>query len=206
VPCSQVLRDCAQQHAEWLALIERPRNGGKGAAVIDGFKQAIALGYSHAIQIDADGQHDVADIPRMLQLSQNQPTAMILGKPQYTADAPKSRVYGRQFTNLWICINTLSLAIADGMCGLRVYPLAAVAELLASNSLAQGMAFDIDIAVRLYWLGTPAINHPTQVSYPLDGVSHFDMWRDNLQISKTHARLFFGMLPRIPKLLFRHFR
>jgi glycosyltransferase involved in cell wall biosynthesis len=206
VPCSQVLRDCTQQHAAWLTLIERPQNGGKGAAVIDGFNQAIALGYSHAIQIDADGQHDVADIPRMLQLSQNQPAAMILGKPQYSTDAPKSRVYGRQFTNLWIYINTLSFAIADGMCGLRVYPLATVAELLKSNSLAQGMAFDIDIAVRLYWLGTPAINHPTQVSYPLDGVSHFDMWRDNLQISKTHARLFFGMLPRIPKLLYRHFR
>jgi glycosyltransferase involved in cell wall biosynthesis len=206
VQCSKVLRDCAQQHAAWLTLVERPQNGGKGAAVMDGFKQAIALGYSHAIQIDADGQHDVADIPHMLQLSQNQPAAMILGKPQYAADAPKSRVYGRQFTNLWICINTLSLAIADGMCGLRVYPLAAVAELLKPGSLAQGMAFDIDIAVRLYWLGTPVINYPIQVSYPLDGVSHFDMWRDNLQISKTHARLFFGMLLRIPKLLFRHFR
>ncbi|PPD33387.1 MAG: glycosyl transferase [Methylomonas sp.] len=206
VPCSKVLRDCTQQHAAWLTLIERPQNGGKGAAVIDGFKQAIALGYSHAIQIDADGQHDVADIPRMLQRSQNQPAAMILGKPQYAADAPKSRVYGRQFTNLWIYINTLSFAIADGMCGLRVYPLTAVVELLKSSALAKGMAFDIDIVVRLYWLGTPAINHPTQVSYPLDGVSHFDMWRDNLQISKTHARLFFGMLPRIPKLLYRHFR
>jgi hypothetical protein len=72
--------------------------------------------------------------------------------------------------------------------------------------ISRRMDFDIDIIVRLYWEGVRVINLPTQVSYPLDGVSHFRMWRDNLMISKIHARLFFGMLARLPGLVLRHWR
>jgi hypothetical protein len=44
------------------------------------------------------------------------------------------------------------------------------------------------------------------VTYPRDGVSHFDLWHDNLRISGMHARLFFGMLLRMPGLLLRRLR
>jgi hypothetical protein len=101
-------------------------------------------------------------------------------------------------------LNTLSFAITDGMCGFRLYPLAAVEQLISKTHLAKRMDFDIDIVVRLYWEGLVFINIPTSVNYPYDGVSHFNLWRDNLMISKTHARLFFGMLMRIPELLIRH--
>jgi len=117
---------------------------------------------------------------------------------------PKSRYYGRKFTNLWIWINTLSFAISDGMCGFRLYPLAAVEQLISKTPIAERMDFDIDIIVRLYWQGVDFITMPTSVKYPYDGVSHFKLWRDNLMISKTHARLFFGMLKRIPQLLSRY--
>ena len=112
-------------------------------------------------------------------------------------------MYGRQFTNLWIWINTLSLEIADGMCGFRCYPLPAIEQLLKTTSLGQRMDFDIDILVRLSWQGVRIINLPTEVQYPLDGVSHFKMLEDNLLISKKHAQLFFGMLWRSPLLLLR---
>ncbi|CAA9889596.1 putative glycosyl transferase (GT2 family) (fragment) [Candidatus Methylobacter favarea] len=66
------------------------------------------------------------------------------------------------------------------------------------------MDFDIDIVVRLFWQGILVINIPTYVQYPCDGISHFKLWQDNVMISKTHARLFFGMLSRFPQLLLRH--
>ncbi len=131
---------------------------------------------------------------------------MILGRPVFDDSAPRSRRYGRQFTNLWIRINTLSRAIADGMCGFRLYPLAAVARLLETTRIGRRMDFDIDIVVRLYWQGTGAVNLPTRVRYPCDGVSHFQLWRDNAMISAVHARLFLGMLARLPGLLMRHWR
>ena len=57
--------------------------------------------------------------------------------------------------------------------------------------------------MRLVWAGVRVRNVPTKVTYPSDGVSHFDLWRDNLRISWMHTRLFFGMLPRVPRLLAR---
>ncbi|MBL6985440.1 MAG: glycosyltransferase family 2 protein [Methylobacter sp.] len=201
--CAQTLADCAEQEPDWLTLINRLENGGKGAAVLDGFKAAEILGYSHAIQIDADGQHDVNDIPAFLDAAKQCPNALILGQPLFDETAPKSRVYGRTIANFWVWVNTLSLAIADSMCGFRVYPLAAVTQLIGTTDIARGMAFDIDILVRLYWQGVEVINMPTRVSYPYDGVSHFKLWRDNLMISKAHAKLFFGMLRNCSQLLSR---
>lgn len=204
--CCQVLADCAEREADWLTLINRPENGGKGAAVLDGFNAAQALGFSHALQIDADGQHDVNDIPAFLKAGRQHPEALILGWPLFDSSAPKSRVYGRRIANFWVWINTLSFAVADSMCGFRLYPLGAVAELAKGTQIAKGMDFDIDILVRLYWQGLDVINIPTAVQYPYDGVSHFKLWRDNVRISKAHAKLFFGMLLRIPRLLGRRSR
>jgi glycosyltransferase involved in cell wall biosynthesis len=205
-PCTLVLRDIAKREKNWVTLLERTVNGGKGAAVIDGFRQAIRDGFSQALQVDADGQHCLEDISRFLAASKQHPDKMILGKPRFDESVPKARLYGRKLTNGWIWINTLSFAIKDGLCGFRCYPLAAVDRLLKKIYLGQRMDFDLDIAVRLYWQGTDAINLETAVRYPLDGVSHFKLFNDNLLISRKHAQLFFGMLPRLPFLLLRHCR
>jgi glycosyltransferase involved in cell wall biosynthesis len=200
--CTTILQQLARQH-NWITLLNRQQNGGKGAAVIDGLRWAINNGFSHAVQIDADGQHNLTDIPRFIETSQKHPDKLILGQPVFGPEVPKKRLYGRKFTNLWIHINTLSSAIADGMCGFRCYPLTAIKTILDTTRPGQRMDFDIEIVVRLYWQGLDVINIPTPVSYPLDGVSHFNMLQDNLLISKKHAQLFLGMLWRLPKLLFR---
>lgn len=201
--CSQILAELESQESDWVTLITRPENGGKGAAVLDGFKAALSKGYTHAIQIDADGQHNAAAISEFTAAALLNPDALILGQPVFDETIPKHRLYGREVTNFWIRINTLSNDIADGMCGFRLYPLAAVQRLLGSVQLGQHMDFDIDIVVRLFWQGLKIVNIPIKVNYPLDGVSHFRLWRDNLLISRTHAKLFFGMLWRLPRLLLR---
>ena len=204
--CTLVLKQLSEQESDWVSLIERPVNGGKGAAVIDGFKLAIEQGFSHALQIDADGQHNFDDITAFIEASEQFPERLIVGKPIFDLSVPKKRLYGRQFTNVWIWINTLSFAIADGMCGFRCYPLSAVDKVLSSSQLGQRMDFDIDIIVRLYWHGVDIINIETEVQYPIDGVSHFKMLQDNVLISKIHAKLFFGMLWRLPQLLLREIK
>jgi len=201
--CSKVLQEISAEESSWLTLYERDENGGKGAAVLDGFRLAIDKGFSHAIQIDADGQHKFSDISLFLKACDQSPDKLILGQPVFDSSVPKKRLIGRQFTNLWIWINTVSFDIADGMCGFRCYPLAAINEMLKTTSIGNRMDFDIDIVVRLYWQGLDIINIPTEVQYPLDGVSHFNMLQDNLFISRKHAQLFFGMLWRLPKLIMR---
>ena len=201
--CSTVLQQIAQEHSHWVTLFKKEQNGGKGSAVIEGFNLAIEAGFSHAIQVDADGQHELDDIKLFLGNSKEFPEQLIIGQPIFDQSVPKKRLYGRQFTNLWIWIHTLSFSIADGLCGFRCYPLAAVDKLLKKTTLGAGMDFDIDIVVRLYWQGLGVINIPTKVQYPIDGISHFKMLQGNVIIIKKHTQLFFGMLWRLPALLLR---
>lgn len=186
-----------------VQLVRLARNEGKGGAVIAGMRAAAQAGFTHALQIDADGQHDTNDVPAFIALARQQPDAVINGAPIYDASVPKARLYGRYATHIWVWINTLSFAIRDSMCGFRIYPLAPVLSLLDRCRIGRRMDFDTEVIVRLCWRGVPVVNLPTQVTYPADGVSHFRALRDNLLISWMHTRLFFGMLWRAPLLLWR---
>ncbi|WP_061035647.1 MULTISPECIES: glycosyltransferase family 2 protein [Vibrio] len=193
----------ALANEEKITLIRLTENQGKGGAVMAGIQQAYADGFSHAIQIDADGQHDLDALPNLLQASQDKPDNLISGQPIYDDSVPKSRLYGRYATHIWVWIETLSLSIKDSMCGFRAYPLEATANVLKKNEIGKRMDFDIEILVRMYWDGTDIDFVPTRVIYPEGGISHFDALWDNVKISWMHTRLFFGMLPRIPSLLAR---
>lgn len=203
---SRPVLDALEQHeSSWLRVLRLDSNQGKGAAVRAGFDAAAAARFSHAVQIDADGQHEVQDIPRLLALARRHPDALVTGTPVFDQSIPRGRLYGRWVTHIWVWIHTLSTSIRDSMCGFRVYPLAASLEVWRTQTVGRRMDFDTEIMVRLYWAGTPVIGMPTQVRYPADGVSHFSMWKDNLRISRMHTRLFFGMLWRLPRLLRRKF-
>ncbi|MGX5731635.1 glycosyltransferase family 2 protein [Pseudoxanthomonas beigongshangi] len=201
--CARVLDELARAHAPRVCLLRLAQNQGKGGAVMAGFQEAARLGASHALQIDADGQHDPGDIPRFADASRQHPGAIICGVPEYDASVPRGRLYGRYLTHVWVWINTLSFAIRDSMCGFRIYPLAPVLALMAQEPIGRRMDFDVEIIVRLFWRGVAVVNLPTRVTYPSDGVSHFDVWHDNVRISRMHARLFFGMLRRLPRWLLR---
>ncbi len=164
----------------------REVNGGKGAAVKTGFAVAAELGFTHALQVDADGQHTLEDIPRFLEVASENPEALILGAPIYDDTAPRSRLIGRKITQFWTNFETMGQVIDDPMCGFRVYPLAAA---LGVGKTGDRMDFDIEIAVRIAWGGTRVINLPTAVRYFEGGVTHFDMLWDNLRISWMHTRL-----------------
>jgi glycosyltransferase involved in cell wall biosynthesis len=201
--CAAVLDRLAAAAPGRVVLERHAVNQGKGGAVLTGFRRAQQDGYSHVVQVDADGQHDVADLDRFVAQGRANPGAVIAGCPVYDSSVPALRLYARYLTHVWVWINTLSLAIRDSMCGFRVYPVAPVLALARRRRLGLRMNFDIEILVRLYWDGVDIVNLPTRVGYPSDGVSHFKAWTDNMLISRLHVALFFGMLPRIPALLAR---
>ncbi|MDE1183537.1 glycosyltransferase family 2 protein [Paraburkholderia sp.] len=200
-----VLAALAAQYAGRLTLLRLPVNGGKGAAVMAGLRAARDAGFTHALQIDADGQHDAADVPRFLDAARAEPGAVILGRPVYDDSVPKSRLYGRYLTHVWVWIETLSLTIRDSMCGFRLYPLDVACALIDSVTLPTRMDFDIEILVRLYWRRIAFRAIPTRVVYATDGVSHFDVLWDNVRISRSHTRLVTGMLLRLPMLIAHKF-
>jgi glycosyltransferase involved in cell wall biosynthesis len=202
--CARVLEQLAQR--DQVFLVKLGVNQGKGGAVMAGLRHASRLGFSHALQVDADGQHDLRDVDNFIASSRAHPEALICGYPQYDRSVPKGRLYARYLTHVWVWINSLSLQIPDSMCGFRVYPLPPTLALIDSVKLGKRMDFDPEILVRLSWRNQPMRWLPTHVHYPQDGLSHFRLFHDNALISKMHAKLFFGMLLRAPKILWRRWQ
>jgi len=189
--------------SERAEIIRLNENQGKGGAVMAGLKYAFDLGYSHALQIDADGQHDLTSLTELIKEAQQFPQALISGRPIYDESVPKGRLYGRYVTHLCVWLETLSLEIKDSMCGFRAYPLVALNNVINTHRLGKRMDFDIEIMVKSFWSDIEIRSVDTQVIYPEDGISHFQPLADNVRISKMHTCLILGMLIRIPQLLTR---
>jgi glycosyltransferase involved in cell wall biosynthesis len=201
----RLLQDIVDK-TEGCRLVTLPENLGKGGAVMRGLEEAWATGFTHALQADADGQHDLARVPEFLARGGRQPVALIAGCPVFDASVPVARLAGRAITNFWVRLETLSPDIVDAMCGFRLYPLAACHRLFATCRLRRRMEFDIEVFVRLHWRGVPFVFLPLAVTYPPGGVSHFRMFKDNLAIALMHTCLFLEMLARAPEIILRKIR
>jgi glycosyltransferase involved in cell wall biosynthesis len=196
-------------HDPGLHILHRPRNGGKGAAILDGLRAAERSGFTHVLTIDADGQHPAALIPHFMAASEARPDAMILGTPVFAEDAPALRVHGRRISNAWANLETLWAGIGDSLFGFRVYPIAELRRIMEQTHWMRRFDFDAEAAVKLSWAGVPAINLAAPVRYvdrAAGGVSHFHYVRDNALLTWMHARLMLGFSRRLPGLLARRFR
>lgn len=178
-----------------------PVNQGKGFAVLHGMALARDLGFSHGVQVDADGQHDVTALPEMVELARANPEALISGRPIYDGSIPRARKIGRWLTHVWVWVETLSTSITDSMCGFRVYPLEISLELADQENIGTRMDFDTEIMVRLFWRGVPVMMTPVQVIYPTGNTSNFDMVADNWRITRMHIRLVLTMLVNLRTIL-----
>lgn len=189
-----------------LRVLVLPVNRGKGAAVLHGLQEARRLGYTHALTMDADGQHPASHIGEFMAASQRAPEAMVLGVPQFDASAPALRRRGRRISNWWANLETLGAGVRDSLFGFRVYPIAPLIEVMQSRRWMRRFDFDPEAAVRLVWAGVPPLNLPAPVKYlsaAEGGVSHFNYLRDNVLLTGMHVRLMVEFVLRLPMLLRR---
>jgi predicted LPLAT superfamily acyltransferase len=196
----EILRGICARHPG-AELHRHEFNGGKGFAVMCGLSVAADRGYTHAIQIDADGQHDLSGLENLIAMARLNPAAIVTGVPQYDASAPAQRRFWRKFTTFWIRINTLSTRLPDAMCGFRIYPVKATLELVRRSVRGRHMDFDVEVLVKAHWAHMAVAPVAVRVTYPKGNLSNFDILRDNLRLAALQTRLFFGMLWRAPTLL-----
>ena len=194
-----VLDALAARHA-CVTLERHATNRGKGAALKAGYRGAAALGWEGVIQLDADGQHDPADVKRFAEAMQTNPGALVLGVPVFDASVPRSRLYARQLSRGLVWAACLSRVIPDPLCGFRGVPLAPTLRVLERVRTGRRMEFEPELAVRLVWEGVPVVTLPTRVVYPPGGLSHFSLARDYPLLASLYARLLLGMLRRAPEL------
>lgn len=181
-------------------IITLPINSGKGVALSKGLLYADSLGYTHGITIDADGQHDIADIQKFIEASNRKRADLIAGNPTYDNSIPAERLHGRKISNFWTIVTTLSYDTKDVLCGFRCYPLSETGKLLKKRGVGKRMNFEPDILVRLYWEGVGITNVSTKICYPENSLSHFDYIKDNMRISLNFFILFWGMIIRFFKI------
>lgn len=192
-----------------LTVVVLPINQGKGAAVLEGIRQARAQGFTHALTMDSDGQHPADRIPAFMAASQAEPGSMVLGKPVFGPEAPALRVNGRKVSNGWANLETLWAGIGDSLYGFRVYPIEPLMRVMQSQRFMRRFDFDPEAVVRLCWAGVKPVNLDAPVRYlsaDEGGVSHFRYLRDNTLLTWMHTRLFLGFLLRLPVLLWRRLR
>lgn len=186
-----------------VTVISNECNLGKGGAVIKGIRKGKAMGLTHVLQLDADGQHDIGRVEHFIELSSSNPDAAIIGYPEYDDTVPASRQKGRNVANFFCHIATLDkIAIRDSMCGFRVYPVDECCWIADRCKLDPRMGFDIELVVRLIWARVPIINESVKVTYPEDGASHFHMIRDNARISWVFTKLIASMIFHLPSILY----
>ena len=183
-----------QAQRPWVELSRLPVNRGRGAALRHGYCRAAGRGFSHVVQLDADGQHDPDDVPKFLEAARRQPDALILGRPIFGADSPRIRRWGRRLSQAFVWMVTGSFAVEDPLCGFRCFPLRRTVPLLDAVSLGSRMEFDPEIVVRLAWADVPIVNIPTRVRYFAGGLSNFRMVRDNALIVRAYTRLVLARL------------
>ena len=171
-----------------VTLVRFEQNRGKAAALRAGFAKAAELGFTHAITMDADGQHSADDLPKFLALAQAQPEALLVGVRDFVAaGAPEGRRRANAFSNFWFRVET-GVRLADTQCGFRCYPLALTQRLRIRS---ERYAFEFEFMVRAAWMGAPIVAVPVQCSYEPEQVrgSHFRPVVDFVRITTMNIGL-----------------
>jgi uncharacterized protein (DUF2062 family) len=168
-------------------LIRLEKNSGKGTALRAGFQRAIELGFTHAITMDADGQHFADDLLKFLAEAQKQPDALIVGvRDFFAAGCPTHRRRSNAVSTFWFRVET-GVRLPDTQCGFRCYPLTLAQRLKPRSGR---YAFELEFMVRASWVGTPIVAVPVKCTYA-GGLrnSHFRPVRDLAHITLMNIGL-----------------
>lgn len=164
------------------------KNGGKAEALKAGFRRAAELGFTHAITMDADGQHFAEDLPKFLAAMQSEPEAYLVGvRDLVAAGCPKHRQRSNRISTFWYRVET-GIRLADTQCGFRCYPLSLVQRLRVKSGR---YAYELEFMVRAAWVETKIIAVPVKCTYApgQTGISHFRTVRDFVHITNMNILL-----------------
>ncbi len=170
-----------------VARIDLPENRGKGVAIRTGAQWAIERGYTHIITLDADGQHDPADVPRFMARLREKPLVILVGARDFeNQEIPGGSRFGRKWSNMWMRIAS-SEKVADSQSGFRAYPLDIFRKIKFTSNRYE---FEIDVLIKSAWAGMSIEDIPVSVHYPpgKERVSHFHQFFDNYRISIVYTR------------------
>jgi glycosyltransferase involved in cell wall biosynthesis len=124
-------------------LLQMP-NKGKGSALREGFRLALAQGYDAVITLDADGQHNPNEIPVFIQEFIARQPDLIIGQRDFSIMPTVRKMSNTIGTHLFSW--AVKQAIPDNQCGYRLVSRRLMLELL--EPAEQGYEFEVEMIVK----------------------------------------------------------
>jgi glycosyltransferase involved in cell wall biosynthesis len=115
----------ALARAAGAEVLEHPRNLGKGAALRTGLTQAQQRGFTWAVMMDGDGQHEAGDLPLFLSCAEEGGAELVVGnRMEDMRRMPHLRRFANRFSS-WLVSRLAGQNLPDSQCGYRLVNLRA---------------------------------------------------------------------------------
>lgn len=171
-----------------ITVLRHDGNRGKGQAIKTALTHVRDRGGEFMVTVDADGQHDPADMRRFWAILADDPATIVIGARRMDGpNVPRASRFGMRFSDVWLRLET-GLDVCDSQSGFRAYPVGLVGALDL-----RGDRYDLEVEVlaKGAWAGLAIRSVEVGVTYAEKGrrVSHFRPFLDNLRITHRHVML-----------------
>ncbi|CAN5612882.1 glycosyltransferase family 2 protein [soil metagenome] len=169
----------AAERAGATVLRQMP-NAGKGDALRAGFRHALGAGCEAVVTLDADGQHDPAEIPLFLAAFEASRPGLVVGRRDFRAMPPIRRASNT--IGGWVLSAAIGRRVPDNQCGYRLVGRSLMQALLASDE--SGFEFEVEMITRCVALGLPIAWVPIRTIYAGEP-SHIKPWRHLVEFTRV---------------------
>ncbi len=174
-----------------VRIIRNEQSGGKAAALARGFAVALEENADWVVTLDGDGQHDPADIPRLLDAARHYPDHLVLGaRLRQRHRQPGIRKFANRFADFWISWAS-GQRVPDSQTGYRAYPRALLEAVQPSTARRHGFVFETAMLIDGARRGFPC------VAVAIDSVYHADARPSYFKPGKDVWEIFWFVFWRI---------
>jgi glycosyltransferase involved in cell wall biosynthesis len=169
-------------------VIRNPVNMGKAESLRRGMALAWRDGEQAVITLDADGQHDPADIPRLIDAHEREPDLIVIGARLHEKhNIPRARYAANRFASFWIGW-AAGYPLTDSQSGFRLYPASLMRAVDLTRSRSRGFVFESEILITAARAGVRSVAVPIHATYRVQArPSYFRPVADILLITRMVA-------------------
>jgi glycosyltransferase involved in cell wall biosynthesis len=148
---AEALRGCAAM------VLRNGVNLGKAESLRRGMAHALSEGAGAIVTLDADGQHDPADIPRLVAAHHREPRSIVIGARLHEKqNIPTARYLANRFASFWIGW-AAGYRLSDSQSGFRLYPEPVLRAIDVVKSRSRGFVFESEILITAARVGVQSV-------------------------------------------------
>jgi len=149
-----------------IELLRHETAGGKAAALATGFAAAPRAGADRVATLDGDGQHDPAELPRLLAAAERHHDHLVVGaRLRQRHRQPGIRRFANRFADFWISWAS-GQRLPDSQSGYRVYPRGLLERVQPSTARRHGFVYETAMLIDGARAGYPSL------AVPIDSIYH----------------------------------